>query len=205
MSVASELTRIKNAKNDLKSSINAKTDAQHQITNETIDEYADFVDSISSGSGNNNNVLVDTDYASTYSYSKGITSLITSIDVIDLKYLTNLRGFLATSKITTFPLIDTSQVTTMREMFSDCPLLENVPILNTSSVTTMLNMFANVRNLTDTSLDNILQMCININPDYLRGKTLSELGFGATNYPASRIQALPHYQDFINAGWTIGY
>ena len=49
MSVASELTRIKGAKNDLKASINAKTDSEHQITNETIDEYADFVDSITSG------------------------------------------------------------------------------------------------------------------------------------------------------------
>lgn len=49
MSVASEITRLQTAKADLKTAINAKTDAQHQITNETIDEYADFVDSISSG------------------------------------------------------------------------------------------------------------------------------------------------------------
>ena len=49
MSVASEITRLQNAKASLKSSINAKTDAQHQITDETIDEYSDFVDSITSG------------------------------------------------------------------------------------------------------------------------------------------------------------
>ena len=51
MSVASEITRIQNAKASLKTSINAKTDAQHQITNEKIDDYADFVDSITTGGG----------------------------------------------------------------------------------------------------------------------------------------------------------
>ena len=49
MSVASEITRIQNAKASLKTSINAKTDQQHQITTETIDDYADFVDSITTG------------------------------------------------------------------------------------------------------------------------------------------------------------
>lgn len=49
MSVASEITRIQNAKTSLKASINAKTDSEHQITNELIDDYADFVDSISTG------------------------------------------------------------------------------------------------------------------------------------------------------------
>lgn len=50
MSIASEITRIQGAKADLKTAINAKTDAQHKITTETIDDYADFVDSISTGS-----------------------------------------------------------------------------------------------------------------------------------------------------------
>ena len=51
MSVASEIERIQGAKADLKTSINAKTDSSHQITDETIDEYADFVDSIQTGGG----------------------------------------------------------------------------------------------------------------------------------------------------------
>lgn len=49
MSVASEITRLQNAKASLKTSINAKTNINNQITNETIDEYADFVDSITTG------------------------------------------------------------------------------------------------------------------------------------------------------------
>lgn len=51
MSIASEITRLQGAKNTLKTKLNAKNDAQHQITNETIEEYGDFVDSISSGGG----------------------------------------------------------------------------------------------------------------------------------------------------------
>lgn len=50
MSITNEIERLQTAKSDLKTSINAKTDAQHQITTETIDDYADFVDSISTGS-----------------------------------------------------------------------------------------------------------------------------------------------------------
>ena len=50
MSIASEIERLQTAKSDLKTSINTKTDAQHQITTETLDDYADFVDSISTGS-----------------------------------------------------------------------------------------------------------------------------------------------------------
>ena len=49
MSIASEITRIQNAKTALKTSINAKTDSQHKITNETIDDYSNFVDSITGG------------------------------------------------------------------------------------------------------------------------------------------------------------
>lgn len=51
MSVATEITRIQGAKADLKTAINAKTDNQHQIDDETIDVYANFVDSIQTGGG----------------------------------------------------------------------------------------------------------------------------------------------------------
>lgn len=49
MSIASEITRLQSAKNTLKTKLNAKNDAQHQITNETLDEFGDFVDSIPTG------------------------------------------------------------------------------------------------------------------------------------------------------------
>lgn len=51
MSVATQINRIQGAKAALKTAINAKTDDAHKITNETIDNYASFVDSITTGGG----------------------------------------------------------------------------------------------------------------------------------------------------------
>ena len=65
-------------------------------------------------------------------------------------------------------------------------------------------MFYSCPKLTDKSIDNILKMCINA-ISYSGVKTLQILGFSSNDYPASRIQELPSYQDFIDAGWTIGY
>ena len=107
------------------------------------------------------------------------------------------------TSLTQAPYLDTSQVTNMEQMFYGSAYFTTIPLYNTSSVTTMQGAFSYINGLTDTSLDNILQMCINAT-NYTETKTLSSLGItNATYYPTSRIQALPHYQDFINAGWTI--
>lgn len=50
MSVASEITRLQNAKAALKTAINAKNDSSHQIDDETLEDYAGFVNNISTGS-----------------------------------------------------------------------------------------------------------------------------------------------------------
>ena len=60
MSIASEITRLQSAKSTLKTKLNAKNDAQHQIDDETLDEYGDFVDSIPSGGGSSNRVVTGT-------------------------------------------------------------------------------------------------------------------------------------------------
>lgn len=71
MSIASEITRLQNAKSALKTAINAKTDSQHQIGDELLDDYADFVDSISTGSLTENDVnFYDYDGTLLYAYSK---------------------------------------------------------------------------------------------------------------------------------------
>lgn len=92
---------------------------------------------------------------------------------------------------------------------SGCTSLENIPFtFNFSQLndTNSINaMFMNCPNLTDESLDNILKSCLTTGSSYAGDKTLSIMGFNATNYPASRIESLPSYQNFINAGWTIGY
>lgn len=55
-----------------------------------------------------------------------------------------------------------------------------------------------------TAIDNILQSCITAT-SYTGVKNLLGLGFSSTYYPSADIQALPHYNDFISAGWAIGY
>lgn len=100
-------------------------------------------------------------------------------------------------------LFDTSNVTNFNSTFSGSAI-QTIPQFNTSSATSMNNMFKNAAYLTDSSLNNVLLMCINAT-SYNDEKTLAKLGFTSANYPVSRIQALPNYQDFINAGWTIGY
>lgn len=98
--------------------------------------------------------------------------------------------------------------TGLRYAFNNCTKLKNIPLIDGSNISgnnALQNTFSGCTSLTDTSLDNILQMCIGVN-NYSSTKTLRHLGISDTTvYPASRIQALPHYQDFIDAGWTIGY
>lgn len=97
--------------------------------------------------------------------------------------------------------------TTLRSAFNNCTSLKNIPLIDGSNISgssSLQGTFTNCPSLTDTSLDNILQMCISAT-SYTSTKTLVRLGFSVDNYPATRIQALPHYQAFLNAGWTIGY
>lgn len=126
--------------------------------------------------------------------------------LVDTSLVTNMGGmFNNCYSLISIPLLDTSSVTNMKNMFQACRGLHTIPLLDTSSVTNMQSMFDNCQSLTDNSLDNILQMCVNAT-SYTETKTLSYLGIRSNYlYPVSRIQALPHYQDFLDAGWTIGY
>lgn len=102
--------------------------------------------------------------------------------------------------LVTAPELDTSGAALFTEMFKGDTLLENVPVYDFSSATNLQNMFQNCPALTDTSLDNILQSCIGATI-YSGTKSLAVLGI-ANTYD-TRITALTHYQDFIDAGWVI--
>jgi len=137
----------------------------------------------------------------------GCTNLIT-IPLLNTSKVNNMSSmFNNCSSLISIPSIDTSSVISgnMNNMFGGCSSLETVPVLNTTNITNMNDMFSGCTSLSDTSLDNILQMCINSKVSVQTRKKLTSIGILSTNYPASKIEALPHYQDFINAGWTIGY
>ena len=103
------------------------------------------------------------------------------------------------------PMI-TNQLKNISSLYDGCYSLVSVPIYDTSAVTYAQNTFRYCTSLSDTALDNILQMCANTTSSYGGTKTLAYMGItNQTYFPASRIQALPHYQDFIDAGWQIGY
>lgn len=134
----------------------------------------------------------------------GCTSL-TSVPLLNTSKVNRMDSmFNRCTKLEEIPLFDTSNVTNMSSMFNSCPKLKTIPLLDTSSVTTFGYMLNGCNSLTDASLDNILQMCINAS-SYNGTKKLTQFQLPRNYYPASRIQALPHYQDFIDAGWTIGY
>lgn len=127
--------------------------------------------------------------------------------LVDTSQATSMASmFSYCSNLQQIPQLDTSNVTTMRQMFTGCNNLKYVPILDTSkisSTSTINQMFNSCKLLTNESVDNILQMCINATG--VTDKRLILLGFSSTSYPEERIKELPHYQDFIDAGWTTGY
>ena len=152
--------------------------------------------------------LVDTSIGGLASEMFYNCSQLQDIPLLDFSNVTNCTStFSYCYKLKSIPLLNTSKVRSVSNMFNSCSRIEDIPLLDTSNVDNYygFNSFVyDCPNLTDTSLDNILQMCINATK-YGGTKTLQYVGLRSNKYPVSRIQALPHYQDFIDAGWTIGY
>lgn len=110
------------------------------------------------------------------------------------------------SLITEVPLLNTEKVTSMASMFNSCTNLTTVPILNTSAVKTsgMQNIFSGCPNLSDESLNNIMQMCINAT--LITSSTYKKLKYiGLTSDQVTRCQSLSNYEALVAAGWTTGY
>lgn len=153
--------------------------------------------------------LVDTSNATSFASTFKNCYRLEKVPLLNTSNATNMQStFYSCYGLTEVPLFDTSKVTSMNQMFYFCQNLKDVPQFDTSSFNSnnsFTNMFIGCVSLTDTSLNNILGMCINAT-SYAGTKTLQRLGFSDYNvFPVSRIQALPKYQDFIDAGWTIGY
>lgn len=221
--VAENIARIQQAKVDIKAAIEAKGGT---VGDGTIDTYALAVETIPSGGSGID--WSEIGYSSTpeallrdFAYSKEIydewvpaTSLasmfsnddnLVYMPLVDTSSATSMRYMFNTCRnLCALPLLDTSSVANMEGMCGYMYRLKDVPVFDTSSATNMSNMFYQTTSLTDESLDNILQMCINAT-SYNSTKTLLYIGISSSYYSASLIQSLPHYQSFVNAGWSIGY
>lgn len=102
--------------------------------------------------------------------------------------------------------LDTHSVINFFRAFYNDYSLTTVPIFNfssASSATDLSDVFYNCIKLTDQSIDNILQSCITAT-SYQGSKRLATLGF-SNRISSARIKACPHYQEFTDAGWVIGY
>jgi hypothetical protein len=90
------------------------------------------------------------------------------------------------------------------QMFWNCSSLRVLPLYNLGSPSNLTNMFQGTgSNLDEASRINILSMLAACT--YSGTKTLAHLGFTASMYSAASWQALPHYNEFVSAGWSIGY
>ena len=105
------------------------------------------------------------------------------------------------------PLVDTSCIVDMNNMFSGCINLIEIPFLDTSSVETMIGAFGNktspngTSRLSNESIDNILLMCINAT-SYTGGKSLSSIGL-ISAVGTDRVQESRYYSDALDFGWTM--
>lgn len=134
-------------------------------------------------------------------------SELTDISLINTSNVTSMNNaFRSCKNLISFPLINTSKVVDFGACFAGCKLLKNLPVLDTSSVTTFsfANVFQTCPALSDESLNNIMQMCINaVNVTSSSYKNLKKVGL--TSEQATICQGLSNYQAFIAAGWTTGY
>ena len=140
-----------------------------------------------------------TDMGSMFNNCTSLTMVpqLNTSSVIDMSYMFNYC-----TSLTTVPQLDTSSVTDMDYMFRGYTLLIAVPQLDTSSATNLMNMFSDCTNLSDDSLNNILQMCINAT-SYTSTKTLERLGL--TEEQATKCTTLSNWSACSSAGWTTGY
>lgn len=123
--------------------------------------------------------------------------------LLDTSQLTNCGGLFQNSQnLISVPMLDISNATDIAYMFGDCTNLIYIPVLNTSKVVDMLGTFTRCPKLSDKSLNNILQMCINAS-NYREDKTLEYLGLSEEQ--STKCTTLSNYEAFTEAGWTTGY
>ena len=121
MSIADQITRLNNAKANIKQAIENKgVEVDDSVL---LDEYPSLIDSIEVGGGGN-------------SYYEDLYNLRTNNG-------TNMAGLFAYCTASELDLrsLDTSKVTKMNHMFSNCSSSVNIQGWDTSKVTNMSNMF----------------------------------------------------------------
>lgn len=120
--------------------------------------------------------------------------------------ITSMYQFLDSAYITELPLIDTSNVVNMEYAFYYCQYLTTIPVLNTSKVEIFRNAFSSCTSLSNTSLNNILEMIANATYYNASTKTVKTLKWlGLTSSQATTCTTLSNWAAAEAAGWTTGF
>lgn len=133
------------------------------------------------------------------------TGDIIDATLIDTSRITTMKNmFAGCSNVKTLDLSgwDASNVTSVNNMFYSCGSLENLSYFAIPRATNISGMFIDCNKLTNESVDNILRMCISAT-SFTGTKKLTSTSLNISIYTPEMIQSLPHYQDFVNAGWSI--
>lgn len=109
------------------------------------------------------------------------------------------------SSMITAPEIILPKATITRHILSHCTSLVNVPVYDFPLATNLDNMFYNDTALSDESLNNIMQTCINLTAFTALGENLTLKYIGLTEEQANKCKTLSNYSAFTAAGWTTGY
>lgn len=145
---AQKLNKILETKEAIRTAINNKGGTL--TTTDTFASYPSAIDSLPSGGGNTLKTLLDATkscYYLFYNY-KG-TSVNDLISFSDTSVVTNMSYmFSQCTNLATIPQLDTSNVTNMSSMFSYCVKLTTTSQLDTSKVTSMVYMFSGCSMLT---------------------------------------------------------
>ena len=124
--------------------------------------------------------------------------LIASSNVIEVlgantTGITNMRQMFAAERpvdmsLTSVALFDTSSVTDMYKMFSECTLLTSIPLFDTSSATNMDYMFDYCRNVQSGALALYQQASSQANPPSSHDRTFENCGSNTTTGAAELAQ-----------------
>lgn len=149
--IAENLQTIQTIKNNIKTSIENKGVSVGDVS---FTEYSTKIDEITTGGSGG-----DFDF-SVIGYDTTLNNSCNNKIQEDIDYSTTILNnwnpsttfannqFSADKKLVYCPLIDTTNVTTMSQMFYNCTNLQFIPLLNTSNVTDMGSMFRNCSSLT---------------------------------------------------------
>lgn len=140
---AQKLNKILETKEAIRTAINNKGGTL--TTTDTFASYPSAIDSLPSGGGNTLKTLLDATKksASLFASYEG-TSVNELISYNDTSEVTNMSGMFSNcSNLSEIPLLNTSKVTNMYSMFNGCNSITTIPQLDTSNVTTMESSFYN--------------------------------------------------------------